>query len=200
VFGDEKVTTALLDRLTHRCHILKTGNDSYRLKDSTTRKGKANSKKAILHAIFWRKGRVNFRCKSRVSFHCKSTSSAEVSSFLGEFEGDSFLSVITLHEVDYGMAHLPDGKRKRETEHWLEVLERQFAEFVQPVARGGRQACRMATSTRARARPCHSSCRHLADAPIAGTAIERGLRLITRNTSDFEGSGVRLVNRCLDAE
>jgi DNA replication protein DnaC len=53
VFGDAKMTTALLDRLTHHCHIVETGNESYRFRESS-----ATAKSRIAARELSKRGKV----------------------------------------------------------------------------------------------------------------------------------------------
>lgn len=43
IFGDARLTGALLDRLTHRCHIIEFQGDSYRFKESLRRKARTRA-------------------------------------------------------------------------------------------------------------------------------------------------------------
>ena len=103
---------------------------------------------------------------------------------------DIFVSVITLHEIEYGIAVLPKSKRRTELETAMAAVISTLGTNV--LAIGEREA-RQAANFRAEARK-QGRVLHLPDALIAATAKENGLTLATRNVADFDYLGVAIVD------
>ena len=105
-------------------------------------------------------------------------------------EHDAFLSVITLGEIASGVARLEKGRRRRELASWLDGLERGFAERILPVdAETARLWGDLDAAARRAGRPVGDS-----DGLIAATAMQHGLRVMTRNVSRFTPAGVLIVD------
>ena len=120
-----------------------------------------------------------------------SPSSAMVAWLKGLMEKDIFITSITVAEILYGIEILPTGKRR---DQLLRQAESTFSEDF-----GGRllsfdetaaqEYAHIASQRRRSGRPIP-----FADAQIAAIARANGATLATRNTEDFEGCGVQLVN------
>lgn len=104
--------------------------------------------------------------------------------------GDLFMSAISIGEIVYGIARLPAGAKRRELEAWLSVTERHFADRVLPIDRDIAQLWgELTAKVSAAGRTLHA-----ADGLIAATALHHGMRVMTRNTKDYEATGVLLTN------
>jgi predicted nucleic acid-binding protein len=106
-----------------------------------------------------------------------------------------YSSSITLAEVLYGIELLAAGKRKNELlagadRLFNSVLGRRILGFDESAAH---QFSRIAAERRRRGRPITEL-----DAQIAAIASVHGATLATRNTADFEGCGIRLLNPWVD--
>jgi predicted nucleic acid-binding protein len=127
-----------------------------------------------------------------VSESIKPRPHAGVSSWLDALPpGLTFISSITIAEIESGLAIMPDGRRKTEvvraTRKALKQFEGACASFDALAAY--RYADIRATRRRS-GRPISYQ-----DAQIAAIAVTAGLTLATRNTKDFEGiDGLSLVD------
>ena len=103
---------------------------------------------------------------------------------------NAYLSSITIGEIVYGIARLPQSKKRRELEAWLIGIEQTYTGRILPLD------AEAAHIWGALAAQCQSTGDPLSvqDAQIAATAIRHGLHVMTRNVGDFEPTGVRLIN------
>ena len=101
-----------------------------------------------------------------------------------------FVSVITLHEIEFGIALLPAGRRRAELETAMAAVVATLGYNVLAIGEG---EARLAANLRADARK-QGRVLHLPDALIAATAKENGLTLATRNVSDFDYLGVAIID------
>ncbi len=104
---------------------------------------------------------------------------------------DLFISTVTVAEILYGIELLPKGRRQENLRAEAEaVFTRDFDERILPFDEDAARAySRIASNRRLHGRPIS----HF-DAQIAAIAHSHGAALATRNTADFEGCGLRLIN------
>lgn len=102
-----------------------------------------------------------------------------------EQEDSMTLSVVTLEEILVGLAHRPSVRMAR----WFDAFVAARCELVPITSSIARRAAHLRGGLRR-----DGKLRTQADMFIAATALEHNLALATRNTKDFEGCGVPLVN------
>ena len=102
----------------------------------------------------------------------------------------AWLSIITVHELKYGLNLLPKGARRTQLTQSIEHFIEQYAAFILPL---NDAEASTAANLRAKARKAGKPC-HLADSLIAGTAKVHGLTVVTRNDKDFIPFEIEIIN------
>ncbi len=109
--------------------------------------------------------------------------------FLAQIK-ESYLSVITLHELHYGLQLLPEGQRRNKIANKLQSLLTHYNDYIIPVNQAiALQAAVLRADAKQEGRIVH-----LADALIASTAKVNNWIVATRNTNDFIDSGVEIID------
>lgn len=99
-------------------------------------------------------------------------------------------TAITLAEVRYGIARLPEGRRKQALLTAADEVFSAFGDQILPLDTAAAEYYAVIASSRERAgRPVGGF-----DALIAAVCRSQGAALATRNVTDFDGTGVEIVD------
>lgn len=125
-----------------------------------------------------------------ISELCKVKPAPQVVGFVEELDR-YWLSVITLHELKFGIESMSAGKKRDRLASTLTVLKEKFTLQIIDI---DSEIAELAGTYRARARK-NGTTLHLADSLIASCCIlAGGLILATRNSDDFTEYPVQVVN------
>jgi predicted nucleic acid-binding protein len=101
-----------------------------------------------------------------------------------------FLSVLTVGEMEKGIARLPSSKRRQSLEEVLNVIVSRFDHrILQLDIAIARRWGRMVESLELKGRKLP-----IIDSLIAATALEHDLTIVTQNILDFTDTGVTVLN------
>jgi toxin FitB len=107
---------------------------------------------------------------------------------------ETYLSIITICEIEQGIQLLGNTKRAQTLELWLEKLEFEFTDHVLGITR---EVARNWAEVTARAIKTGQTLSY-SDSLIVATAITHDLTVVTRNTSDFSSVTKKLINPWLE--
>jgi len=106
-------------------------------------------------------------------------------------EDQAFLSVISFAEIRRGVEKMPRGRKRVHIETWLQNdLPARFELRILPIDEVIAQLWGIVMDRSARQGKTIGAM----DAFLAATALDRDLTLVTRNTKDFGGLEVKLLN------
>ncbi len=125
-----------------------------------------------------------------VSEMLKPAPDPHVTEFLRARHDRLWLSVVVLHELEYGVRLLSAGRRRAQLATRVAGIVANHESRILPVSRGAAQrAARLRARARRAGRPAQT-----ADALIAGTAETESLAVATRDTAHFAPFDVEVID------
>lgn len=120
----------------------------------------------------------------------KSKPDAQVVAWLRDHEQELYVSTVTIGEIRRGIEGLPAGKRKEGLLAWLNGLCKRMEGRILSFNTSTAHVWGQSVATWEKSGVIVPSL----DSQIAATAHRRSLTIVTRNTSDFQRTGIKLLN------